>query len=91
MSVFIVTYDLMAPGKDYSRLWARLAEWRAVRGLESVWFIETQSIATVIRDDLRGYIDANDRLFVGVLSGQTAWTTMRQGAGEFLHARFAMT
>jgi hypothetical protein len=37
-----------------------------------------------IRDDLASHIDANDRLFVARLSGETSWTKLMTGAEKFL-------
>jgi hypothetical protein len=91
MSVFVISYDLRNPGRNYDPLWSRLKDWKAQAALESVWFIDTASSASTIRDDLKLYIDANDRVFVARLVGETAWTSLRPGAAEWLHARFSKT
>lgn len=77
MAVFIVSYDLRQPGRDYQPLYDRLAEWKAISGLESVWFINWDTTAETIRDDLLTKMDKNDGLFVGKLSGQTAWKNLK--------------
>ena len=66
----------------------RLAQWKAVRGLESVWFINADTKAATIRDDLLSKIDTNDRLFVGVLSGETAWHGLMDAAAKALRQWF---
>jgi hypothetical protein len=88
MSAFLVTYDLRQPGRDYKRLYDRLSGWRAVHALESVWLIDAGTTAGALRDDLRGYIDTNDRLFVVEIKGATAWTTMMAGSDQFVWSRF---
>jgi hypothetical protein len=88
MTVYVVNYDLRKPGRNYQPLWDRLAAWKAVRGLESMWFIATSSTAVQIRDDLKGYIDANDGLFVGILAG-AAWHNLQGQSDRFLLNQFA--
>jgi hypothetical protein len=62
MKTFIVSYDLCKPGKDYASLLARLRALGGVRPLESFWVLEGNYTAPALRDDLRRFIDANDRL-----------------------------
>jgi hypothetical protein len=88
MTVFIVTYDLKKPGQSYEPLWKRLAAWKAVRALESTWFISTTSSAVELRDDLKRYVDENDRLFVGAL-GACAWHNIMGNSGDVLRQRAA--
>lgn len=88
MAVFVVSYDLMAPGKDYSLLYTRLAAWRAIHAINSVWFIDANTTAGALRDDLKGYVDGNDRLLVATLTGESAWTVLMPGAAQWLQARF---
>jgi hypothetical protein len=89
MTVYVVSYDLRKPGRNYQPLWTRLAAWNAVRGLESMWFISTNTTAEQLRDDLRQYIDANDGLFVAALVGQCAWVLLQGNAGQYLLKQFA--
>lgn len=65
MTKYLITYDLYAPGKDYDQLieaikaygnWAKICK--------SCWAIKADSSSAAIRDNLKQYIDANDRLFV---------------------------
>lgn len=77
MAAFIASYDLRQPGRDYSKLYSRLADWKALRILESVYLIaSSQATSEVIRDDLAAYLDANDGLFVGRLTGEAAWRSL---------------
>ena len=88
MTVYVVNYDLRKPGRNYQPLWDRLAAWKAVRGLESMWFIVTSSTAVQIRDDLKAYVDSNDGLFVGILGG-AAWNNLQGQSGQFVLNQFA--
>ncbi|MEA3049945.1 MAG: hypothetical protein QOG84_1781 [Sphingomonadales bacterium] len=89
MPVYAISYDLRNPGRNYEPLWGRLRDWKAQRVLESLWVIDTTSTAVTIRDDLKLYIDANDRVFVARLSGETAWNSLQPGGAAWLLARFS--
>lgn len=76
MNKYEVSYDLMAPGKNYEPLYARLREHGAEKILLSQWALKTTWTAVQIRDDLRRFIDGNDRLLVAGLTGEAAWTKL---------------
>lgn len=89
MSVFIVSYDLRAPGRNYEPLWARLRQFVHAKPLESVWLIDTQMSAVQLRNDLERFLDRNDRLIAAQLAGPSAWTdSLPQATKEFIWARF---
>lgn len=77
MSKFLVTYDLVGTSEtsaDYERLIDRIKEysnWGKVQ--KSVWLIQTSDSATTVRDELLGYMDDDDRLFVIGVTGTAAW------------------
>lgn len=89
MSVYLISYDLRNPGRNYEPLWGRLRDWKAQRVLESLWLLQTASSASVIRDDLKAYIDLNDLLFVAKLNGETAWTSLLPSGADWLRTHFA--
>ncbi|QOF71855.1 SinR family protein [Aminobacter sp. SR38] len=76
MAVFVVTYDLRQPGRNYQPLYDRLAAWKALHCLDSVWIIKWDTNSQTIRDDLLNHMDSNDGLLVAQLSGQAAWTNL---------------
>ena len=85
MSVYLVTYDLLAPGRSYQPLYDRLASWQAVRPLSSVWFVDwVGTSAIAIRDDLQKAIDWNDRLFVTRLRRDWAGLLLLSNAANWL-------
>lgn len=70
----IITYDLCAPGRDYTKLIEAIKtypNWGHVT--ESTWVINTTDTCTQVRDNLKKHMDQNDRIFVGELSGVAAW------------------
>jgi len=68
MSVYIVTYDLRSPGRNYDDLYAALKKYTHCHDLESVWFVDSQNSAATIRDHIKQSMDSNDGLFVGKLT-----------------------
>ncbi|WP_455794688.1 SinR family protein [Clostridium butyricum] len=74
MSSKIITYDLCAPGQNYDDLITAIKKYsRWAKITESTWLLVTDDTCKTIRDNLNNYIDENDRLFVGELSGEAAW------------------
>lgn len=84
MSVFLVTYDLRQPGRNYQALYDALEAYPCCRGLESVWFIKSNSNSSDIRDRLKAYIDSNDRLFVSEL--ETYWASWNVTCADWINS-----
>lgn len=64
--VYLITYDLNKPHKDYSNVYAALGAFAHTRdsGLDSVWFISSQASASSLYYALRPHFDDDDRLFI---------------------------
>jgi hypothetical protein len=63
--VYLISYDLRQPGRDYSQLIdaiQKLGPWARV--LESLWTVDVNAKADAIAQHLRAYIDPSDGLFV---------------------------
>jgi hypothetical protein len=74
VALHLVNYDLDKPGQSYQTLIKRLTEIGARRVLLSTWMVQGNYTAIDLRDDLRKYIDANDRLLIAdTTNGQFAW------------------
>ena len=85
MAKYIVSYDLHAPGQKYDCLSKKLKGYGTYWHMqESVWIISTASSAVQVRDNLQGCLDSNDKLFVGKLSGEAAWTGRTEANGKWL-------
>jgi len=74
MKTYIISYDLIQPGKNYEELlkiikaylnWARLGG--------SAYVVQTEESSVQIRDKLLTVLDTNDKLFVGTISAPAAW------------------
>ncbi|MGG4039935.1 hypothetical protein [Heyndrickxia ginsengihumi] len=74
MSVYLITYDLNAPGKDYGKLYEEIKSLGAwAHYMESVWFVDTDLDPNSIRDKLKEIIDSNDSLFVSKVTSYSGW------------------
>jgi hypothetical protein len=74
MSCYIVSYDLLKPGRNYDGLYKAIKSYpRWARVNESVWAVVTNNSAVQIRDHLVGQLDTNDRIFVIKSGVEAAW------------------
>lgn len=65
MTAYVVSYDLKAPGRDYSNLYEAIkrgAKWWHY--LESTWIIVTNETPQQVWDRLGNHVDTNDRLLI---------------------------
>ncbi len=62
MNVIQINYDLITPGKDYARLFKYIKAHAWAKPLKSMWFIKTNKTATQVRDELKGFVDKNDKV-----------------------------
>jgi hypothetical protein len=79
MKTYIISYDLLKPGRDYSSLHEAI---KALSGywakpLESFWIVRANSTAAAIRDYLKSHMDINDKLFVASVG--SAWAGSNLG------------
>ena len=73
MARYIITYDLRKPGRNYDELYKRIKSYGACASItESSWAVATTQTSEQIRDYLKGAMDGNDKLLVGIL-GTSAW------------------
>lgn len=83
----LVTYDLRQPGQDYTTVHDAIkscGEWWHY--LESVWLVNTYMTPGQIAEKVRQHIDANDRLLVIGVTGESAgW--LPQDAWDWINAR----
>lgn len=82
MGVYLVTYDLRQPGRNYEPLYQELRSYTHCHELESVWLIDTTQRASAIREGLRAKIDANDALFVAEL--REHWASRNYDCADWL-------
>ena len=76
MALFLVSYDLDKPGQNYDALVAALKNQGAKHVLYSAWALRTTSTSVQVRDWIKQYIDANDRILVTDLTNWASWNVM---------------
>lgn len=77
MTSMIISYDLCAPGANYNSLHEKLKSYSSwAKITESTWFIKTSNSCVEVRNELKWVMDSSDRLFVGKLSGEAAWSNV---------------
>ena len=87
--VYLITYDLNGPGKDYSRLYTALQQYDNIRdpGLDSVWFVSTTSTANEVSNHIRQYMDANDKHVVTLMRAGEHQGWLLQNVWDWINAR----
>lgn len=73
MAIFIVSYDLRAPGRNYESLYKALRSVSFAHPLESFWLVEHNGPASLIRDTLKGHLDKNDGVAVIEFTEHADW------------------
>lgn len=69
MKLYLISYDLNKPGKNYSELLEELRALGAKRILLSQWVLRSAHRVSDLRDDLKRLMDTNDRLLIVEISG----------------------
>ncbi len=73
MNCYIISYDLRFGGNYTSIHNAIKAYGTWAKITESTWAVVTNQSSEQVRDNLLGYMDNNDRLFVIKSGGEAAW------------------
>jgi hypothetical protein len=87
MNVYLITYDLRQPGRDYRSLHAAIRSYgNHLHPLESTWFIASNLDAAAIRNDLARHVDINDGLLVLKCAQVAAWQGLSNSDSAVLKA-----
>lgn len=75
MNTLLITYDLVALGRDYSRLWSFLELYDIwAKPVRSVYLIKTTQSAESFRNSVIDYVNRNGKIFVvDVTSRAAVW------------------
>ena len=88
MEIYLVSYDLHQPGRDYSDLIAANKSYPSwAHAHESVWFVQTDQSASQVARHLFGYADSNDSLMVVKAAAEAAWYNLNPQVSEWLKER----
>ncbi|MDR6142051.1 hypothetical protein QE375_001605 [Microbacterium foliorum] len=90
MTVFVVSYDLSAPGRNYDDLIKHLKAYGTYsHALESTWLISTDKNAGQVRDDAKKFIDSNDKLLVVKVGTNWGSVGLRDATNDWLRKNVA--
>jgi len=84
MAVYIVTYELRKPNKDYKSLYEYLKTYTHCHSSTSCWFIDTNRTSVQVRDAVLAHIDGNDSFFVARLHQD--WASFDVKCADWLNA-----
>jgi hypothetical protein len=73
MAVYMLSYDLRQPGRNYRDLYDELRRLDGVRVLESVWLVDVTQTAMQVRDAVETYLDRNDGVLVLEITQFADW------------------
>jgi hypothetical protein len=83
MSIILVTYDLVSPGRNYQPVYDYLKKHTYCKGLESVWLLDTAKSTKTIRDEMTKLVDSKDKLFMVRL--RQDWGSYNFGCADWLN------
>lgn len=72
MYSYIITYDLLKAGQDYTSIHEYLQSLDFARPTESTYIIKTEKTLTQLFNDLSYLFDSNDHFFIAELT-QSLW------------------
>lgn len=74
MAAYMISHDLRKR-RNYQELYDKLAQWRAVQLLESVWLARVRGDAGAVLSALRRVLDADDGIAVIEVQEGSDWST----------------
>lgn len=83
MTTYTVSYDLIKR-KDYETLWTELARLGAHRTQASYWLVSVNNTAKELHDHLKGFVDADDSIWVSELTRNHYYSNARSGTNNWL-------
>lgn len=86
METFLVGYDLNKAGQNYKGLIEHLKKYpNWCHFLDSTWLIRTTGTSEEIRNELKKFLDSNDKLMVTRVSGRgAAWSGLDKEDSEWI-------
>lgn len=85
--LYLISYDLNAPGQDYSRVHAAIESCGpAINCLKSVWMVHSQLTADQIQTVVRASSDSNDFFVVIDITGQSRDGWLRRSYWDWMRA-----
>lgn len=83
--IYIVSYDLIEPGRKYEdliKLIKQDGKWARLGG--SAYLVDSNATAVELRDRYKEALDGNGKLYVGRVSTPAAWYGMPESVSEWI-------
>ncbi len=83
--IYVIVYDLKEHDSRYDDLIARIkniGNWARLG--ESCYLVETDDTAVQIRDNLKGVVNGNGKLYVGRVEAPAAWLGMPDSVSQWI-------
>jgi hypothetical protein len=92
MNTIQINYDLVAPGRNYDRLFDYIkSHGTYAKPLKSMWFIRTTKTATQVRDEIQQQVDSNDQVVVVDVTDCMWATTFSDGHTQWMHSQMQVS
>lgn len=83
---YVIGYDLHDPGQNYDDLIEAIKGYGTWWGhLDSTYIVKTSDSVTDIRNNLKEYLDSNDKILVAKLSGAWAEAGINESGTDWLY------
>lgn len=83
--LYIISYDLSNPGRNYEALLKAIKQNRAwARIGQSAYLVVTAETASELRDSLTKVLDANDKIYVSLLGSSAAWIGLSEDVSNWI-------
>lgn len=87
MTVYLVTYQLNAPGQEYDDLYEAIEVYDHINPINTIYFISTDDGAVDVKNDLKQYMDSNDDLIVVEIKQHWGMTGVSTEEGDWIRDR----
>lgn len=88
MTVYNISYDLIAPGRDYEDLITVIKGFGAwAHPVKSTWLVETELSLSDLRNNLATVMDSNDKLIVAICAKGTTWQNLPDDVVKWIKER----
>ena len=85
MHTLLISYDLIAPGRNYESIRGFLESHDWTKPVQSLYLIKTSQTAKELLDSLNHFLDPNDKVIVvDVTKNSTAWKGLADKASNWI-------
>ena len=83
MAVYLISYDLRAPGRDYEPLYKAIKATTHCHAMDSAWLVDVNQTPIQLREAVESWVDANDVVLVTRFRSPD-WAAYNLACGKWL-------